>query len=67
VEQLVYATNANCAEAGKPLTQFDLYVGTMLFYIPNDDNLINYYNINNNGQQNNNINNDNTDEKKKYK
>ena len=52
MEQLVYATNANCAEAGKPLTQFDLYIGSMLFYIPNDDNVVNYYNTNNN---NNNI------------
>ncbi|CAG2173822.1 unnamed protein product [Oppiella nova] len=53
VEQLVYATNTNCAEAGKPLTQFDLYVGSMLFYIPNDDNVVNYYNLNNNKNNNN--------------
>ncbi|XP_054158447.1 tetratricopeptide repeat protein 17-like [Oppia nitens] len=42
VEQLVYSTNTNCAEAGKPLTQFDLYIGSMLFYVPNDDNVVNY-------------------------
>lgn len=34
VEKLVYSTNEDCAEAAKPLPEFDLYIGTMLFLSP---------------------------------
>lgn len=37
VEQLVYLTNKDCLKARKPLVQFDLYVGTMMFAYPKND------------------------------
>lgn len=37
VEQLVYHTNSDCLKAKKPLVQFDLYVGTMVFSYPRND------------------------------
>lgn len=37
VEQLVYLTNPDCLKAKKPLVQFDLYVGTMVFFYPRND------------------------------
>lgn len=31
IEQVVYSTSEDCTQAGKPLPEFDLYVGTVLF------------------------------------
>lgn len=36
IEQLVYASNDHCHQAGKPLTQFDLYIGTQYFMAKHD-------------------------------
>ncbi|KAH7642607.1 LOW QUALITY PROTEIN: tetratricopeptide repeat protein 17 [Dermatophagoides farinae] len=37
VEQMVYLTSPDCLKAKKPLVQFDLYVGTMVFSYPRND------------------------------
>ncbi|KAF7488128.1 Tetratricopeptide repeat protein 17 [Sarcoptes scabiei] len=37
VEQVMYSSNPDCLKANKPLTKFDLYVGTMIFAYPKKD------------------------------